>query len=475
LLIFLMLELVCSGQNLSYPVVHTNITESYSDETVISTPDPGDPYYGQDANYLTHLPEYSDNGDSTITDHITGLVWQKYMGQKLSYAEAVTRAETLTLGGYSDWRIPSIKELYSLILFTGMVKGESAIKPFIDTAYFSQPLGDVSSGEREIDAQTWSATHYVGKTMNSDSTVFGVNFIDGRIKGYPKYKPRDGTPNKMYFRMVRGNPEYGKNNFIDHGDGTVTDLATGLMWQQDDDGLARNWEDALKYAEDFTLAGHNDWHLPNTKELHSLVDYTRCPDVTNSPAIDPVFNTTEIIDPDGNPGQYPYFWTGTSHLDGINPYSTAAYIAFGEAQGRFNDMLLDVHGAGAQRSDPKSGQAENFPDYHGPQGDVRYVYNYVRCVRKSSEVTGDRGSYSQNDNYNIYYNQIDNSIHIRSNTSTKSTIRIYNMAGKIEMVKNFNNEKHILIDINNLVSAVYLVSIYDPVGMRISRKIFKPL
>ncbi len=86
-------------------------------------------------------------------------------------------------------------------------------------------------------------------------------------------------------------------------------------------------------------------------------------------------------DPEGNPGQYGYYWTGTGHLDGKNPYASAVYIAFGKAQGQMNGKLMDVHGAGAQRSDPKSGNRADYPQYIGPQGDVRYVYNYVRCVR----------------------------------------------------------------------------------------------
>ncbi|MEE4292286.1 MAG: hypothetical protein V2J13_11120, partial [Cycloclasticus sp.] len=114
----------------------------------------------------------------------------------------------------------------------------------------------------------------------------------------------------------------------------------------------------------------------------SIVDYSRSPDVTGSAAIDPLFSTTQIQDPDEN-SQYPYFWTGTTHIDSYNPvvYDKAVYIAFGEAQGKMNDVLYDVHGAGAQRSDPKSGVPANFPDYLGPQGDVRYMLNYVRCVR----------------------------------------------------------------------------------------------
>nr|WP_205757906.1 DUF1566 domain-containing protein [Lutibacter sp. HS1-25] len=213
------------------------------------------------------------------------------------------------------------------------------------------------------------------------ATVFGVNFVDGRIKGYPKFNPRTGNANKMYFRMVRGNTDYGKNYFVDNNDGTISDLATGLMWQKADDGISRDWSESLSYAENLSLANHNDWRLPNAKEMQSIVDYTRSPQTTNSPAIDPLFECTEITDPNGNTGHYPFYWTGTTHLDGVNPYSGAVYIAFGEGQGKMNGTLMDVHGAGCQRSDPKSGNKSNYPQFFGPQGDVRYVYNYVRCVR----------------------------------------------------------------------------------------------
>ncbi len=216
--------------------------------------------------------------------------------------------------------------------------------------------------------------------MNGDATVFGVNFVDGRIKGYPKYKPGTTVGNTMYFRMVRGNTDYGKNDFVNNGDGTVSDLATGLMWQKADDGTTGDWEEALAYAENLELAGHSDWRLPNAKELQSIINYTRSPQTINSPAIDPVFDVTKIQYPNGSPGHYPFFWTGTSHKDGVNPYSSGVYIAFGEGLGKMNNEVLDVHGAGCQRSEPKSGDINNDPEYFGPQGDIRYVYNYVRCV-----------------------------------------------------------------------------------------------
>jgi hypothetical protein len=364
-----------------YPIVDTGMVDFYSNTTTIPQPVEGSPFYGQDAQYQINPPAYTDNGDGTITDNVTGLMWAKAMGDKLTWAEATQTASTFALGGYRDWRVPTIKELYSLIQFTGRVANQQAIHPFIDTQYFEQPLGNPRQGEREIDAQTWSATAYVGRTMNRDETVFGVNFVDGRIKGYPKYDPRTGQPNRMYFRFVRGNLAYGNNQLVANGDGTVTDRATGLMWQQADSGRGMDWEAALQYAERLSLAGYNDWQLPNAKELQSIVDYTRSVQTSQSAAIDPVFTVTAIQDPAGRT-QYPYFWTSTTHQEGRNPYDSAAYIAFGEAQGMMHGRLTDVHGAGAQRSDPKTAvNPTAYPQSFGPQGDLRYVFNYVRCVR----------------------------------------------------------------------------------------------
>lgn len=116
---------------------------------------------------------------------------------------------------------------------------------------------------------------------------------------------------------------------------------------------------------------------------YSIVDYSRSPQTSGSAAIDPLFHTSAIKDPQGN-RQFPYFWTSTTHLDGHNPYSSAVYIAFGAAQGQMHNRLMDVHGAGAQRSDPKSGEQQDYPQYFGPQGDLRYVFNYVRCVRTTA-------------------------------------------------------------------------------------------
>lgn len=188
----------------TYRIVETGVSACYNNHEKIPKPTPGDPFYGQDGNYTGSHANYVDNGDGTITDLVTGLMWQQDMGEKRTFALAKAYVSKLSLAGHSDWRIPTIKELYSLIQFTGMNGGspESSIL-FINSTYFIQPWGDTEAGERYIDAQTWSSTEYVGTTMNSAETVFGVNFVDGRIKGYPKMKPGSAESNEMYFRLVR--------------------------------------------------------------------------------------------------------------------------------------------------------------------------------------------------------------------------------------------------------------------------------
>jgi hypothetical protein len=77
-------------------------------------------------------------------------------------------------------------------------------------------------------------------------------------------------------RAVRAgyNPAFGDTAhyaFKDNGDGTVTDLNTGLMWQQGETP-ALNQREALKYCEDSRLGGHDDWRLPNMREIATLID-----------------------------------------------------------------------------------------------------------------------------------------------------------------------------------------------------------
>ncbi len=368
-------------------VVDTGQSSCYSNYSENRCAAPGQPFYGQDAQYNGAPPAYRDNGDGTVSDLNTGLMWSKGLdGRKLTPDEAKETARKLTLGGHSDWRVPTIKELYSLIDFRGYTgfSGERQFNsvpqnavPFINTDYFDFSYGDVSHGERYIDAQWLSSTRYVSTTMGNMDTVFGVNFADGRIKGYG-YKRR-GTSRVVktfYVRYVRG-VSYGTNDFVDNGNGTITDRSSGLMWTRKDSGKGMSWVSALGYCEGLKTGGHDDWRLPNVKELQYIVDYNRSPDTTQSAAISPLFENSLVPNEVGKP-DFPFYWSSTTHLDGPKPGDNAAYVAFGRAIGKMNGQVMDVHGAGAQRSDPKSGKGDIG---HGPQGDARRVDNFARCVR----------------------------------------------------------------------------------------------
>jgi len=358
-------------------VVDTNQSDCFNSSSKITC---GSSFTGQDAEYSGNQPKYIDNGDGTVFDVVTGLMWTKTPGEKQQYSEAVSHVDTTRTGGHDDWRIPSIKELYSLMDFNGtdpMVESNntSGLTPFIDDSVFDFEYGDTSSGERIIDSQWVTSTVYVADVMNGQECFFGVNFADGRIKCYPTQSRGSG----YYAIYVRGEA-YGVNAFVDNNDGTVTDLSTNLMWHTSDSAEGMNWEDALNYCESSTTAKFVDWRLPNAKELQYVVDYSRSPDATSSPALDPIFETTEITN-EANQDDYPFFWTGTTHIRSDESGSNAVYVSFGRALGFMNDKWIDVHGAGAQRSDPKAGNISDYPSYFGPQGDVSRLHNYVRCVR----------------------------------------------------------------------------------------------
>ncbi len=481
-----------SQSNLTYPIVDTKQSIAYDSLKEISLPSVSNPFYGQDANYQGNQPNYVDNGDGTISDLVTGLMWQKSpdlngdgtinYDDKLSYDEAMAAADTFNLAGYDDWRLPDIKEAYSLIVFSGIdPSGYNGsvenLVPFIDTDYFDFGYGDESAGERIIDAQFASSTLYVGTTMNGDETMFGVNFADGRIKGYPTAPMPGQTEDKQFYVMyVRGNDNYGINNFTDNGNGTITDNSTGLMWSQDDNGSGLSWEDALIYAENASNANYTDWRLPNVKELQSIVDYTRSPQTTNSPAIDPLFNCSSITD-EGGSANYPFYWSGTTHANmQSNPGSNAAYVCFGEALGFMeeppgsgNYTLMDVHGAGAQRSDPKVGDPDDYPFGHGPQGDVIRIYNYVRLVRDAS-ATSTSEIINETETFRVYPNPATNYLTIESkNDMMLISIGVYNLSGAEIINEEISTSRQHKLNIQNLLPGIYILKINCSKGIYIKK------
>ncbi len=126
--------------------------------------------------------------------------------------------------------------------------------------------------------RVWSST--LPDASQSDAWSVGFNggiYLDSKLGGV------------NFVRAVRPG-----GRFVQNADGTVTDSFTGLQWQKDagdfngdgqsglDDHLS--WCQALEYCEHLTFAGHDDWRLPNVRELQSIIEYGR-----RAPAVDPVF------------------------------------------------------------------------------------------------------------------------------------------------------------------------------------------
>lgn len=60
--------------------------------------------------------------------------------------------------------------------------------------------------------------------------------------------------------------------YVDMGNGIITDLGTGLMWQQIPAPYDYSWNDACQLCEDLVLGNYSDWELPDIKQLVTLID-----------------------------------------------------------------------------------------------------------------------------------------------------------------------------------------------------------
>ena len=147
---------------------------------------------GQDGSYILLNPQlsYIDNGNGTVTDKYTGLMWKKCSEPlqttncsgtpgTYTWANAISQCENLTYAGYSDWRLPNMKELFSLIKYEG-ISG-----PYIDTTYFPNTQ----------DNGYWTSTTYVPNTSYAVVVFFSVGTATFGNKAW-----------SYYVRCVRGGP-----------------------------------------------------------------------------------------------------------------------------------------------------------------------------------------------------------------------------------------------------------------------------
>ena len=217
-------------------------------------PDTGDPN-----EPVCNPHSYTDPANGIITDNVTGIMWQKVTPTgTYTWQQAVDLCDNLTLGGYEDWYLPSIKQLATLV-----DSGIAAPGPTINTTYFPDTE----------QSYYWSSTILAGSKPGEWDVGFDYGAI---IHGY------DNNSLSYSVRAVRG--QAFTNNFIDNGDGTVTDTSTGLMWQQSTGATTYTWAQAKAYCADLDLAGKSDWRLPTRNQLQSIVDYNE-----SSPPISSTF------------------------------------------------------------------------------------------------------------------------------------------------------------------------------------------
>ena len=209
--------------------------------------------FGEDADYSINVPFFIKNNNGTITDTITGLMWQQADGGEMTVERAVIYADTLVLGGYSDWRLPTAHESFSIL-------NHQKNNPALDVAFFT-----IST------AEYW----WTSDKQANDATKIWCTNAGGGVGNHPKLETISaGGLKKFHVRVVRDikTPIIITNQFTDNNNGTIKDNLTGLIWQKVPNSDTLTWENSLIYAEGLSLAGFTDWRLPNIKELQSIND-----------------------------------------------------------------------------------------------------------------------------------------------------------------------------------------------------------
>jgi len=214
---------------------------------------------------------FTDNNDGTITDNLTGLMWEQVPDTTAkTWANALTYANNSTLASYNDWRLPNRNEIMSLHNFS-----EYRNDMWLNGQGFTGIQFDYY----------WTSTTFAGNTVRVQIFNLGVStayfFAEPKTNTQHALICRNSSSKIMKTGQITsyadgddGDLQMGvtwpASRFTDKGDGTVIDNLTDLMWQKTPDNTDKDWSTSLTYANDSNLAGYNDWRLPNYYELASL-------------------------------------------------------------------------------------------------------------------------------------------------------------------------------------------------------------
>jgi Protein of unknown function (DUF1566) len=227
-------------------------------KTMLRLPDTGQTAgftttFGEDNDYNQNVPFFINKNALVTSDTVTSLMWQRTDGGEMTIENAAKYCDTLTLGGFTDWRLPTPHEAFSILNLQNN-------KPALDTKFFTKTT-----------AEYW----WTSAKQADDATKIWCTNAGGGIGNHPKTETISaGGTKPFHVRAVRDvkTPTTIAAHFTDNGNGTITDNLTNLVWQKTPNPTALTWEDALKYAENLTFATASDWRLPNIKELQSLND-----------------------------------------------------------------------------------------------------------------------------------------------------------------------------------------------------------
>ena len=295
-------EVVCTGQKTCF--------DNYD---MTSCPvSKGDQFFGQDAQYAEKgycLKQIFDTTADLVTDRNTDLVWQRNLpspypgctgsdGLLCSYSEAASYCNNLNYAGKTDWRLPTPKELGTIIDY-------GATNPALNSEKFPNTPGSLF----------WTSEAYDGEKQ------WAVDFLKGEITG----KKISGS--YAYVRCVRGESSLQDPLFTVSGteEKIVKDSANNLTWTQSF-GNNSTWENALAYCKNLEeYAGLSDWRLPNINELKTLINYSK-----TTPASD-----FEGMTPSAT------FWSSTSYSnDGTNAWIMS--MEYGATTTRSKDKKFKV-------------------------------------------------------------------------------------------------------------------------------------
>ncbi len=207
--------------------------------------------YGEDADYNINPPFFKLNGDGTVTDTVTGLMWQQTDGGEMTVESAISYCDTLALGGYSNWRLPNCHESFSIL-------HHDKPNPAIDTRYFTK-----------TNAEYWWSSD---RQLNDVNKIWVTN-AGGGVGNHAKTETISaGGTKRFHVRAVRDvqSPEILSDHFVKMGNGITIDKYTGLSWLQAPLPDSLTWENALLMAENLSFGNYDDWRMPDIKELQSI-------------------------------------------------------------------------------------------------------------------------------------------------------------------------------------------------------------